>query len=80
MNSISFYPTRRKNSDLFIYYRNEIAHAEFENDVLKYEGLASNIDGKLINKLIEVLNCVIRHEGLNRKLRMFAASVPAPGS
>ena len=62
-NSISFHPTRRRNAnfleDLLTYYRNEIAHAEFENDFSKYEDLASNINSKLINKVIEVINCAI---------------------
>lgn len=66
MNSISFHTTRRKNmnfkEDIFTYYRNEIAYAEFENDFSKYEDLAGNINSKLINRLIEVINCAIRHE------------------
>jgi hypothetical protein len=65
MNSILFHTTRRKNmnfkEDTFTYYRNEIAHAEFENDFSKYEDLAGNINNKLINRLIEVINCAIRH-------------------
>lgn len=63
MNSIPFHTTRRKNAnfkeDLFTYYRNEIAHAEFENDFSRYEDLASNINSNLINRLIEVINCAI---------------------
>ncbi|MFS0661292.1 hypothetical protein AB1L07_20955 [Niallia alba] len=66
MNSIPYHTTRRKNmnfkEDTFTYYRNEIAHAEFENNFSKYEGLAGNINSKLINRLIEVINCAIRHE------------------
>lgn len=63
-NSIGFRQTRRTGmsfeEDDFTYYRNEIAHAEFENDFNKYESLSSSITNTIINKLIEVIHCAIK--------------------
>lgn len=63
-DKISFHTTRRKNKnfqeDIFTYYRNEIAHAEFENNFTQYERLAQNIDNQIIKQLIVLIDVAIK--------------------
>ncbi|SOB90290.1 hypothetical protein SAMN05880501_101134 [Ureibacillus xyleni] len=65
INHVVFRTTRRENSDFleddFTYYRNEIAHAEFQNDFAKYETLSSAVTNVLINKLLEVIHFGIQN-------------------
>lgn len=60
---IKFYKTRKKDAhfyeDAFTYYRNQIAHAEFEDDYEKYEKLTNNLSHNFINSLIDVINFAI---------------------
>ncbi|ETI87590.1 hypothetical protein [Clostridium butyricum] len=64
INCIGFYKTRRKGcnfeEDSFTYYRNEIAHAEFNNDFKMYEQVSNNINNGFINKIVEVINSILK--------------------
>ncbi|MEK5389655.1 hypothetical protein NSQ59_04615 [Margalitia sp. FSL K6-0131] len=45
--------------DMFTFYRNEIARAEYENDFSEYEDLSKEINNRLIKKIVEVINSAI---------------------
>lgn len=59
IEDISWHPTRRPGKtfqeDTFTYLRNEIAHAEFGNNIKEYEMVSNKINRKLIQHLAQVV-------------------------
>lgn len=59
IENISWHPTKRPGKtfqeDTFTYLRNEIAHAEFDNNFEEYEKVSNKVNGKLIQHLAQVV-------------------------
>lgn len=69
INSIGMKKTRRKNKnfeeDSLTYLRNEISHAELDEDYEQYENISKKITSYYVRKIIEVIDLAIKDIGGN---------------